>query len=365
MKRWLLRLALVVGGLLLGVALAELIVRMIGLPGDSDLLFNSPESSPIGLYVLDQQTRVIPAANFSAQVHSLDYKVQVRTNSLGLRGPESVDKSQWVAVGDSFTMAVQVAETETFSALIGDATNTHLWNAGVDGYSTWQSSLRYQQISKALPIEGILLTFFTGNDFHDNELFPVLKNQPLPGTVGQPIPRETTSAWRKFLLRNSYIYARYRIWSHRNEIQKQQGHFAKRWKDELSIFTKSGSNRLQGLANQTQRALQDLRRATGNKPLMVAVAPPAFVIDEQRIKPTLELVGLQPEEATVEAPQQKVIQLLKSQGIPYCDLTSALQAGQQQTDMYFSADGHWTKAGHEVVAKTVTECLKNANFNPG
>ena len=125
-KRWGFRLGLVTGGLLLGIVLAEVIVRMIGLPGDSDLLFNSPESSPIGLYVLDQQTRVIPAANFSAQVHSLDYKVQLRTNSLGLRGPEKVDKPQWIAVGDSFTMAVQVDESETFAELIGNSINKHL-----------------------------------------------------------------------------------------------------------------------------------------------------------------------------------------------------------------------------------------------
>ena len=360
MKRWGFRLGLVMGGLLLGLLLAEVIVRMIGLPGDSDLLFNSPESSPIGLYVLDQQTRVIPAANFSAQVHSLDYKVQLRTNSLGLRGPEEVNSPQWIAVGDSFTMAVQVDESETFSALIGDSLNKHLWNAGVDGYSTWQSTIRYQQLSRSLPIEGILLTFFTGNDFHDNELFPVLQNQPLPGKAGDPIPRETTSAWRQFLLRYSYIYARYRIWNHRKKIQTQKGHFAQRWKDELSIFTTTGTNRLNGLTNQTERALQQLKRAVGNKPLMVAVAPPAFVIDQQRVAPTLELVGLDPQLASVDSPQQMIIKTLKKQGIPYCDLSPALQQGQQNNDMYFSADGHWTKAGHSVVAQTIVSCIQEA-----
>ena len=355
---------MVFGGLLIGILLTEFIVRMMGLPGDSDLLFNSPESSPIGLYVLDQQTRVVPASNFVTTIQSLDYKVQLRTNAIGLRGPAptEVKQTQWIAVGDSFTMAVQVDETQTFAHLIGESTNKHLWNAGVDGYSTWQAAIRIQQIQQQLPIKGILLTFFTGNDFHDNELFPVLKNHPLPGKAGEPIPRETTPAWRKLLLRYSYIYARYRIWNHRKQIQNQQGHFAKRWKDELSIFTSSGQNRLQGLSNQTAKALQNLKLVARNKPIMVAIAPPAFVIDQTRAGPTLSLVGLNPDEATVDAPQQKIIKILEDKQIPYCDLTPALREGQKTQQMYFSADGHWTVAGHQVVAKAITTCLQ-ANQN--
>ena len=104
-------------------------------------------------------------------------------------------------------------------------------------------------------------------------------------------------------------------------------------KDELSIFTSSGQNRLQGLSNQTAKALQNLRQIARNKPIMVAIAPPAFVIDQTRTGPALSLVGLNPDEATVDAPQQKIIQILKQQNIPYCDLTTALREGQKTQQM--------------------------------
>ena len=91
---------------------------------------------------------------------------------------------------------------------------------------------------------------------------------------------------------------------------------------------------------------------------MVAIAPPAFVIDQTRTAPTLSLVGLNPAEASIDAPQQKIIQILKKHDIPYCDLTEPLRAGQKTQQMYFSADGHWTVAGHQVVADSILACLK-------
>ena len=95
--------------------------------------------------------RVIPASNFSADVQSLDYKATLRTNALGLRGPQAdaVTTKQWLALGDSFTMAVQVSEEETFAGQIGAQNNVHVWNSGVDGYSTFQAAMRAQTLQQS------------------------------------------------------------------------------------------------------------------------------------------------------------------------------------------------------------------------
>ena len=89
-------------------------------------------------------------------------------------------------------MSVQVSEEESFAGILGKKNNVHIWNAGVDGYSTWQATKRYQQLSQQLPVEHVILTFFTGNDFHDNDLFLIQQQQPLPGKPGTPIPRKTS-----------------------------------------------------------------------------------------------------------------------------------------------------------------------------
>ena len=104
MKRWIFRFILIIVGLIIGVFLGEVTARNISPHKSADLLFNSPDSSPMGLYVLDEQTRLRPASNFTASVRSLDYSVSLRTNELGLRGPaiDSVEQAHWIALGDSF-----------------------------------------------------------------------------------------------------------------------------------------------------------------------------------------------------------------------------------------------------------------------
>ena len=55
--------------------------------------------------------------------------------------------------------------------------------------------------------------------------------------------------------------------------------------------------------------------------MTVAVAPPAFVIDTERINPTFTLVGLPLTEQAIDAPQQEILSILKELGIRSCDLT--------------------------------------------
>lgn len=347
-------------GLIVGASLAEGLARSFRPIGGADLLFNAPDASPMGLYVLADSLRVIPASNFQSEIRSLDYSATLRTNEIGLRGPptEQITDPQWLALGDSFTMAVQVSERESFAGELGQQNAVHVWNAGVDGYSTFQAALRARQIQNQLPIERIILTFFTGNDFQDNERFWAMQRNPLPGPVGSPIPRESVPLLTGFLLRHSHLYAHYRIYKRQKVIQSGQDHSKENWKDELQIFTTSGQGRLKQLRQRTREALKALKKEAGERPLMVAIAPPAFVIDIDRMKATFSLVGLDPESAKLESPQQAILEELIQQNIPHCDLSTALKVGQQQDNMYFEFDGHWTPAGHQIVAKQIGQCME-------
>ena len=360
MKAQLFKGALVLGGCLIGIIVAELLARLVKPVGGADLLFNAPDASPQGLYVLENGVRVIPASHFSADVQSLDYKATIRTNALGLRGPQAdaVTTKQWLALGDSFTMAVQVSEEETFAGQLGAQNNVHVWNSGVDGYSTLQAAMRAQTLQQALPIERLVLMFFTGNDFQDNERFWAMQKQPLPGPAGAPIPREKVPALQGFLLRHIHLYAHYRIHQRQKQLASGQDHSLQNWKDELRIFTTEGRGRLQQLRQKTTEALKVLRKTAGDRPLTVAIAPPAFVIDTARMAPTFSLVGLDPQQAALEAPQKAILELLVQLKIPHCDLSTALTQGQQSEPMYFEFDGHWTKAGHRVVGAELQKCME-------
>ncbi|MAA79359.1 MAG: hypothetical protein CL916_08870, partial [Deltaproteobacteria bacterium] len=219
-------------------------------------------------------------------------------------------------------------------------------------------TIRYKQIKKQLPIKHVLLTFFTGNDFQDNDLFLIQKNHPLPGKPGALIPRKKTPSWKLFLLKYSYLYAHYRIREQRNKVQShiQQ---AQNWKQELSLFNAVGQPRLRHLSQKTEQALRELQRVTQKDgvSLTVAVAPPAFVVDQKRARSTFTLVGLNPDLARLDAPQQTVMSILKRLRIQACDLTPALQERPEGT--YFVTDGHWTEKGHRIVQQTLKRCLES------
>ena len=353
------KLGLVVAGLFIGLCSTEGIARIIAPNQAADLLFNASDASPMNLYVIDAQTRVTTAPNLDTSIQSLDYRVRIRSNELGLRGPTPTeipkDKEQWIALGDSFTMSVQVDEEDTFAGQLSQHFGVQVWNAGVDGYSTWQSLIRLQQIQEHLPIKRVLLTFFTGNDFQDNERFLAMQRSPLPGPVGSPIPRPSIPAKEIWLMQHSYIFAHYRIWQKVQQLGSPQDFSKGNWQDELRLFTSDGTRRMDQLKVKTTQALQQLQQYTreNRMDLLVAVAPPAFVIHPERLEATFSLVDLDPTRATVHAPQQQVIEILKALHIAHCDLTPALEAAEHP---YFTFDGHWTLEGHTVVAQAIASC---------
>ena len=114
-------------------------------------------------------------------------------------------------------MSVQVDQEDTFSGQLSTKSGAQIWNAGVDGYSTWQATLRVQQIKERLPIKRVLLTFFTGNDFQDNERFLAMQRSPPTRSRWFSIPRPNIPDSEIWLMQHSYIYAHYRIW---NKVQQ-------------------------------------------------------------------------------------------------------------------------------------------------
>lgn len=359
---WAGRLGLLLGGLLLGVLGAEVLGRVIQPDASADLLFNSPESSPHRLYVVDHERMLTPRPGFTGQVRSPGYAVSLRINALGLRGPEAETvpsgTPHWLAVGDSFTMAVQVDEDKTFAAQLGAAAGAWVWNGGVDGYSTWQALSRYQDLDQVLPLDAVVLTFFLGNDLQDNVRFSHIVQGARNLPEGADIPRERTPPLRALLLRHSRLYAHWRVWQRRAALQDGADPDRERWRQELVLFSTEGRNELRRMLPQTREALRRLQQATRQRQddLIVAVAPPAFVVDPDRAAATFAVVGLDPASMALDAPRQAVLQILDELNIPACDLTEPLR---QATDPYFVYDGHWTAEGHTVVAETMSRCLSS------
>jgi len=354
------RIGLAIVGLIVGVFLAEFVAKLIAPKGGAELLFNAPDAYPRGLYIPDAELMKVPAPGFSGEINSIGYTVPIRINDLGLRGPAHepvADSAQWLAIGDSFALSLQVPESETYARQVSAQTPFALLNGGVDGYSTWQSTGRYLRLAEQVQLDGTVLVFFLGNDLVDNTRL----RRGDPNGPTHPVPElDPMDPVIRWLFGHSYLYAHWRVFDHRREITQGRTMTSAQWQKELRIFHADGSRDLNRLQRASKLALSELNQVTRSRgdSLIVAIAPPAFQVHSDRAAATFQMVGLEPERAALSAPGEAILQTLADLGIPACDLTADLVAAAESGEkLYFQYDGHWNQRGHAVVTETLIQCL--------
>ena len=127
------------------------------------------------MYITDREQSLRLEARFEGTMRSLGCGCPCGSTAWGCRGPEPAPAgsgpARWLAVGDSFTLSPQVTEAETFAGQLSAGGQNEVFSTGVDDYSTWQATRRYQRLDEPLGVDGVLLTFFLGNDYEDNRRF--------------------------------------------------------------------------------------------------------------------------------------------------------------------------------------------------
>jgi hypothetical protein len=356
------RAALATGGLLLGLGLAEGLARLWRPPAGSDLLLSTASfGTPEDLYRRHPRLQLEPTPGFAGEVVSVGQRIPVHINSLGCRGPEPAPQGpRWAAVGDSFTIALQVRQEQSFTQLAGQQLGLELLNGGVDGYSTWQAAERYRLLDDAADLSGVLLTFFLGNDISDNARIAAERRQ----AGGEPPPPPSPpigGAARAWLATHSLLYSYGSTSLRRLRVGDPTHPDHLRLRGELLPFSAAGAEALRSQLGDTRMALTQLRDEAGRRGdrLVVALAPPLYAADPGRAEATLAMVGL--DTPRIDAPRDALLSVLAELGIQACDLSPALRdsytAGRQP---YLLLDGHWSVEGHRAVAETLSPCLRAA-----
>lgn len=123
-----------------------------------------------GIMRREQRTGWIPREGTVR--HSVDVQGRpfaLRINSTGQRGPElegrQPRKRRLLFLGDSFTMASQTREEDTFTARIDSLLNAttgvpvEVINSGVEGYSTYQELAYYRYYGRVFQPDIVVLCF--------------------------------------------------------------------------------------------------------------------------------------------------------------------------------------------------------------
>lgn len=360
------RLGLVLGGALVGLLLAEGYARTRAYDSAAPALFGASEFVPHTLWAWDDRLGSVPAPGFDQRLRSLDFSVRVRINTLGLRGAEPGPGPHWLAVGDSFVMALQVDEQDTFAARLGRARGVSVLNGGVDSFSGWHAALRYEQLAEQLPIERVVALVFLGNDSVDNRAFLDERGGDPDGRLRQGRPTYVDDGaavdrlpwWERLLLQHSALYGNIRIAERRARMELGDDPDRGRALDENALFLQ-GSDQRQAAEIAVAPMLR-LQRATHARgaALVVAVAPPYFAMDESLAHDSMALYGLAGRALDLDGFSDETVRQLQAAGITTCDLTPPLRAAHQDGRRpYLRYDGHWSGEGHRVAAQAIDACL--------
>ena len=97
-------------------------------------------------------------------------QVVVEIDEHGLRNPSNtLDSADVIVLGDSFASALNTDADKRFTTDLAGITGLRVYDAGVDGFSTFQEArLLRDLLSAGAHPKTVLLLFYTGNDFRDN-----------------------------------------------------------------------------------------------------------------------------------------------------------------------------------------------------
>ena len=176
MRVWLGRLLLLIVGTVSGILLAEVLLRLLAPAGGAWMVANSPSLYDTRIFYVDDERRLSLRPGAEGTFQTPEFRTTVRINEHGLRGgPVSSGTAKRVlAVGDSFTLGVQVSEPDTFQARLGAALTEALGepvevlNGGVDSHGTYDALKQVERVADAVELDAVVLTFFTGNDLWDD-----------------------------------------------------------------------------------------------------------------------------------------------------------------------------------------------------
>lgn len=285
---------------------------------------------------------------------SRDFKVTYQINSLGLRDREISDAKaagvkRILLLGDSFTEGTGVKQEETFSAVLERELGIEVINAGVSGYSTLHEYLWLKERGFKLRPDLVIL------NVNETDLVEAAKYHQIWGrhNFSDLRPEPNKSVIDRIQLLN-LIRSRLESLRWRNSQPK------------TTVFIASAGTDEEAMKRYWQLMRSDIERINfftrgKNVPLLVVFQPHGHHVGptawaQGRLAHGFKVGQVYPTEIP-----KLLADLAKEVGFKFLDLTDAFTA-TDATALYFPYDGHWTAAGHRLVAKTLKESLNDFLF---
>jgi len=389
--RWRHKLVMIAFGLLISALVVDALARtfhLIPRPGNADY---QAISRRVGVMLPPYDrftTRGFVRGN-------TEFKVDVRLNALGLRGPDIEPEppdgaTRIVAIGDSYTAGWEVPLDEGWTAWLADRLSAgdrrvDVVNLGSPGFGTDREYLLYEAYGSTLDADIVLLVMFVENDIGDNAIAqwepPELLAQTRPfftldesgalvehpwdyvdktrPYLVQPFP-ENVIGWLNAhsityrVLRDAPRRVRDALTGGDDDGDSEDGARGPRLpaadvlSTPLEVFFTEPDDAWQAAWRLTEALLVAFRDAVteDGAEFVVAIVPPHMIVqyDDWRYEPALEEAG---REWDLWYPQQRMLALLDRLDIAVINPTDLFIDFHEQTGQhaYYVLDRHFNPTG--------------------
>ncbi|GEM_PF-2382411 len=378
-RRLMRRLALLLAATCLALGAAETALRL--LPDSGLVPFNWGKSDPI------RHHRLIPEVD-GWDVAS-EWRVHIRTNRLGLRGPELSHPQEGgrplrriLVLGDSYTEGYGVEEDETFCSrlgpLISPSGGVEVLNAGCGSYSPLLEWAALQDLEPQVRPDLVLLAL-DPCDLQDDLLYSRTARFSPQGDLlavsdghsGLPTPENTVIRMIQ-PLKHARVYERTKSAVHRafscalvafrlNPTLPAAGDLLV---DRLASTRPGMRERLTPDLARTEGYLcriRDLCQSRG-VPFAIVTYPYPHQLNGREWPEGRLLWGFLPGETYDPWLCREIAAFGEREGIPVIDLTEDLRASPR-FPLHYARDGHWNANGHTAAAEGIAKGLKRLGLD--
>jgi hypothetical protein len=363
---WKTRVALVLVGLLIPLALAEVVLRIAGavLPGDYQTVSFAEAHPEFG-------RRNRPGAGWKK---TSEFTSWIDVNSKGLRGteidyPKPAGEHRILVVGDSFTFAEQVNQQETFTQRLEDRLNAEggsqrfrVLNAGSNGWATANEAVYLAKEGVRFRPDVVIVALYLGNDVSDNyRRVATVQNAveadlALRGADSFDGPRRILRRSELYTVFESGVLAKLPWW------QDDGGSSSS---DRRPPRTLAEAEEAWTITERLLDRMRDVTESQGAR-FMVMVVPTATAVVQRGgtgVKETDEDGEDEDAEEELkpgfEDPHGQLAALLTRGNVTTLDLLSAMRRADNRIKerLYYRQNAHWTAAGHAVAADEMYDFL--------
>ncbi len=304
--------------------------------------------------------------------------VEVRTNSLGLRGPEvSLPKPgnvyRILYLGDDAVFASELPEEECFAKLIEQALPSaegrryEVINAGIPGYCPLLSFLQFKHSLASLEPDLLILNLDMSDVADDHQYrrharlaeddLPLICSHPVfqtPLSTSRPMPAQQLMLYQVLKRRLGGLPADENLTPDRDEIDTLEGRYA---------WTREDRADWRVYISQAFSPIGHLKQLAGgfSCPLVVTICPAPWQVSarampDPKARKTWGISAGQVYDPGLAT--RWIRDELQRQRIAFCDVTPAFQSDKEPETLFLETAPRLSRRGHQIFAEAVLNFLK-------